>query len=208
MIYYLTGPDGSGKTTLLELVKNKLSSEGYTPIHTWIRSPKIFSKPLMVYCRLFGLTKYEWIDGIRYGKHEFYRSRIVSWLFPILQLIDFKLKYFLTRPKIGSYEKILMDRFSLDTLADLMVDTHRYNLHKTKIGSYFINLVPKDTKILLLQVDEINIRKRKLDTLHDPNLSIKIEVYSILAEDLNLQSINNNNPINHVFNQILLEFDL
>ena len=181
MNYYITGSDGSGKTTFLKEIESKLSEETK---HVWIRSPKILSKPLMAYCRLVGLTKYKIIDSVKYGKHEFYRSTFVSWLFPILQLVDFKIQWFFEKRNIKSDQTLLFDRFSLDTLADLMVDTRRLDLHKTWIGISFINMIPQNTKILIPQVDENTIRSRKKDTLHDEHLGDKINVYSILSKDL------------------------
>ena len=98
-VYYIAGSDGSGKTTLLKDLEIKLIDNSNRTIHIWIRSPKILSKPLMAYCRLVGLTKYETVDGIKYGKHELHRSSFVSWLFPILQLIDFKIKWYFKKKR-------------------------------------------------------------------------------------------------------------
>jgi len=195
MNYYITGSDGSGKTTFLKDIESKLS---VATKHIWIRSPKILSKPLMGYCRLVGLTTYKTIDNIKYGKHEFYKSSFVSWLFPILQLVDFRIKWFLEKRKIKSNQTLLFDRFSLDTLADLMVDTKRLDLHKTWIGKSFINLIPQNTKILIPLVDESTIRNRKKDTLHDEHLTAKINVYTILSKDLSIKSIDNNRDYKEV----------
>ena len=191
-VYYITGPDGSGKTTYIKEVEKIFIGRGLAVKHIWIRSPKILSKPLMAYCRILGLTKYKIIDGVKYGKHAFYKSKFVSWVFPILQLFDFKLKWYFLRRSIENSDVILFDRFSIDTLVDLMVDTNRMDLHNTRLGRSFVKLVPENTKIIVLDVEESVIRARKIDTLYDEQLTAKIKAYRILSRDLNLIVINNN----------------
>ena len=208
MKYYITGPDGSGKTTFLKEIEKLLIERGEKPLHIWIRSPKLFSKPLMAYCRLVGLTKYEDVDGIKYGSHQFYRSKFVSWLFPLLQLVDFKVKFAFLKKKITTKQTVLFDRFALDTLADLMVDTHRFDLHQTWIGKQFSNYLDKQVKIVVLKVDGNLIKSRKQDTKYDPNTEIKNRVYSILVKDLNLIEICNNRPIEQVKKDIIKGFGL
>ncbi len=201
-IIYIAGSDGSGKTTYLKEVEDGIIKKGIKTRHIWLRSPKITSKPLMAYCRLVGLTKRETIDGIKYSTHKFSNSVFVSWLFPKLQLIDFKIKWNLEKRRIKANEVVLFDRFSLDTLADLMVDTHKMDLHKTYIGKSFIKMLPERIKIIILKVDENIIRDRKKDTVHDENLALKVKVYEILGRDLNLKVINNNREYSLVKNDI------
>ncbi len=191
-VFYIAGPDGSGKTTFLTDLESVLTKRGETTRHIWIRSPKFFSKPLMGICRLVGLTKYKNIDGVSYGKHEFYKSKIVSYIFPFLQLIDFKIKWFFERKMNKSGEVILFDRFNLDTLADLMVDTRRYDLHEKWVGKAFLKLSPEKEDIIIISADEKIIRSRKLDTLHDELLVDKIKVFETLAKDLELKLVLNN----------------
>ncbi len=205
--YYLTGPDGSGKTTILKEVERIILEKNVPTKHIWIRSPKIFSKPLMAICRLIGLTKYTIIDGIKYGTHEFERSTIVSFLFPLLQLIDFKLKWFQLSRQINSNEIVIFDRFSLDTLADLMVSTKRLNLHKSWIGKMFID-ISKNCNILILYVDENTTKKRKKDTLFDKNIQLKNKVYGILSQDLGIKIINNNGEINNTVKEVIKEYKI
>ncbi|MCD4832942.1 MAG: hypothetical protein K8R31_04040 [Bacteroidales bacterium] len=204
--YYITGPDGSGKTTFLKAIEQYFSTKDVKTINIWLRSPKILSKPLMAYCRLVKLTKYITIDGIKYGDHEFYRSKSVSWFFPWLQLVDFKIKLFFIIKKMTRADIVLLDRFALDTLADLMVDTERYDLYKTYIGKSFIKMIPPKTKIVVLSTAEINIRKRKKDTLHDTQLEKKIKVYDILSKNLNLKVVDNNRDYGSVKTDILNYF--
>lgn len=200
--YYLTGSDGAGKTTLLENIKSKLNDNNIKNTYVWLRSPKITSKPLMVYCRLVGLTKYKIIDGEQYGVHDFHKSKMVSKIFPYLQLIDFKIKWYLKKRKIPKDDVILFDRFNIDTLADLMIDTKNLELHKTNIGKKFLNFLPNRMNVIILMVEEDIIRQRKKDTLYDENLNFKLKVYKKLAEDLDIKIVNNNDSIEDTKSQI------
>ena len=202
--FYIAGSDGSGKTTHLKSVVKEFQSRNIVLKHLWIRSPKIFSKPLMAYCRLAGLTRYKFINGLKVGKHEFYKSNTVSQIFPYIQLLDMIIKTFflLKIPMLLKKTNIIFDRFALDTLADLMVDTKRYDLHKTWVGKKFITMIPENTKIIILDIDENIARKRKKDVENDPLLSEKIRVYQILAKDLQIKIINNNRPLKVVEKEI------
>lgn len=191
---YITGPDGSGKTSYIKEIEHKLLKQKLKYKHIWLRSPKITSKPLMLFCRITGLTKYKVIDGVKYGKHEFYRSKFVSWLYPILQYIDFVIKWNLENRKLKRSEILLFDRHALDTLIDIMVDTNKMNLHKKRIGKAFINLVPENSSIVVMDVNDTLIRERKKDTLHDEHLSQKVKAYKLVSESLGLKVIDNNRP--------------
>lgn len=206
--YYLTGPDGVGKTTFIKEVEKILQQNNINTTHIWLRSPKIFSKPLMAYCRLVGLTKRPVIDGIRYSKHEFYRSSWVSKVFPIIQLIDFKIKWILLKFKVNDGQTVLYDRFNIDTLADLMVDTKNMDLHRTNIGKRFLTFLPNFENVIILIVDENIIRKRKKDTLYDKHLGYKIKVYKQLSKDLNIKLVVNNGTLNETKDIILEKFGL
>jgi len=206
--YYVTGPDGSGKTSFIGEIASELGARGLNFKFIWIRSPKILSKPLMAYCRFMGLTKYQTINGIKYGKHEFFRSDFVSYVFPYLQLIDFKLKWLFVKSTLKRDQILLFDRFNLDTLADLMVSTRDMNLHKTWVGQKFINLSLENTKLLILNVHEDEIRKRKKDTLFDENLGLKIEAYQILKKDLQINQIDNNDEFQKVKREIFEYLEL
>jgi len=195
---YITGPDGSGKTSYLKEVERKLIEQNKKYKHIWIRSPKITSKPLMLLCRITGLTKYKVIDGVKYGKHEFYRSKFVSWLYPILQYIDFRIKWYLEKRKLKKSEIALFDRHAIDTLIDIMVDTGKIVLHKKRLGKAFIRLIPKNTSIIVMDTKEAIIRSRKKDTLHDEHLAQKVNAYREVSESLGLKVIDNNRPYEEV----------
>jgi len=206
--YYLTGSDGSGKTTFIEDIECRLSNKNIKTTHIWLRSPKITSKPLMAYCRLVGLTKYKNIDGVKYGWHNFHKSKFVSKIFPYLQLIDFKIKWYFLKRRIPEDSVLLFDRFNIDTLADLMVDTKNLELHKTNVGKEFINFLPDRRNLAMLMVDEEITRQRKKDTLYDEKLNFKLKVYKKLANDLDIKIVMNNSNIEDARMQILNYFEI
>lgn len=190
---YFMGSDGSGKTTYIKELSQILNQKGLSVHYYWIRSPKILSKPLMLYCRLAGYTRYYYVDGVRYGSHDFHKSRFVAYLYPVLQLIDFGIRYLFDLRSLESVEcdYIIFDRHAFDTLVDIMVDTKRLDLHKGIIGRAFKALVPKDVTILPFYVDPNVIRSRKVDTLHDGNLDLKTQVYRTLYKSMQLKMIDN-----------------
>lgn len=200
---YCCGADGSGKSTYLREIESELQKRGYKTTSIWIRSPKILSKPLMLYCHLTGLTKYRYIDGIKFGNHAFERSPLVRFLFPILQLCDFKIKWLAIRSRARDADYILMDRFVLDTLIDLMVSTKRFDLHKTWIGRAFLRMLPQGALLLCFDAEADLIRSRKADTKHDVNLDMKLNLYIQLSEFMGMTPITNNSSFEEVRGTVL-----
>jgi hypothetical protein len=158
----------------------------------------------MAYCHLTGLTKYKEINGFRYGTHSFEKSPVVRLLYPILQLIDFKIKwYFVSKFRIKNADYVLLDRFVLDTLVDIMVSTKRFDLYKTRIGSSFLNMLPKTAVTMLFIASPQTIRKRKLDTAYDGNLELKVKLFNNLGRILGIHIIDNDRPYLQVKIEVL-----
>jgi len=124
-VIYVMGIDGSGKTTVVENLSKLLEDKGYHVYAEWLRFNHVLSKPLLGFCRLVGLTRYEKKDGIRIGYHEFHRSKVISWLYIYLQYLDaLRVRIFRIDPKIRQKNCVLiLDRFVYDIIIDLMIDT-------------------------------------------------------------------------------------
>lgn len=204
---YCCGADGSGKSTYLREIELDLNKRGFKTCSLWIRSPKILSKPLMLYCHLIGLTKYRYIDGFKFGNHSFEKSLLVRSLFPVLQLIDFKLKWALLKRKGVNANYILMDRFVVDTLIDLMVSTKRFDLFRSWIGKSFFKMLPSDALMLCFDANAVLIRSRKADTQYDVNLDLKLNLYRKICDHLNIVSIVNSQSIDHTRSEVLARVD-
>ena len=83
-LIYVMGIDGSGKSTVSEYLADELREKGYDVDVVWLRFNHVITKPLLGFCRLIGLTRYETCDGIRVGYHDFYKSSVISFFFILL----------------------------------------------------------------------------------------------------------------------------
>lgn len=158
-IIYVMGIDGSGKSTVSEHLARRLRDMGYQVEVEWLRFNHVLSKPLLGLCRLIGLTRYEVSDGIRVGYHDFHRSRVVSWLFVLLQYLDaWRVLQLKIKPRMkGEHKILILDRYVYDILVDLMVDTRFEGLLSGRTGDAFLSLLPPDSKLLLVDraLDEV-----------------------------------------------------
>lgn len=160
----IIGVDGVGKTTHVEKVFSELKKEGVSCKYAWFRFCHFLSLFLLAYCRVVGLTIYEIKNRQKIGRHEFYRSKIISFLYPWVLFIDILPLYFMKIfvPLRFGYT-IICDRFIYDTLADLMIDLNDFEIHKKIVGKLYLRLIPKNTKVVLLDLDESIIRERRKD---------------------------------------------
>ena len=53
-------------------------------------------------------------------------------------------------------------------------------------------MLPENSNVLILKVNENNIRERKKDTLYDENLALEIKVCGNFDKDLGVKTIDNN----------------
>lgn len=194
---YISGTDGSGKTTLCNQYIKILNGFNYRTNYVWMRFPHLFSLILLFYCRLTGLTKYKKIGGQYFGKWEFYRSPFICAVLPWLLLLDIIIRIFYKiyfPALLGRY--IVCDRFIIDILVDLMVSTKNFKLHKQPIGKLYMKLIPKKSKIIILDVNSDVLVKRRDDLSHDELLSEKVKAFRLIAEEYNINMIDANNYVN------------
>ena len=200
----IIGVDGTGKTTHAQKLLNEMKNEGVPCKYTWFRFNHFFSLILLAYCRLAGLTVYERTNGQDIGRHEFYRSKIISFLYPWMLFIDILPMYFIkiSIPLHIGYT-IVCDRYIYDTLADLMIDLNDLNIHRKIIGKFFLRLFPIDTKAIILDLDEETIRERRIDLMGDRSLERRRKVYKQIAKDFDIPIIENTGSIKEVHKNIV-----
>ncbi|EKF86358.1 hypothetical protein [Methanobacterium formicicum] len=199
------GPDGTGKTTQIELLINYFEKNGFHYKYQWLRFYHFFSLPLLLLARFYGLSEVKILDdGEKIGYHYFHRSKLISHIYPILLFADtFLLIFFKIYLPLLFGKKIICDRFIYDTIVDLMVSTSNYELYKSRVGKLFLMLIPRNKKIFLLISNETTLKTRREDIKKDRNIGLKIELYEKLANEFNLKTIDTQESINLVHEQLI-----
>lgn len=207
-IVFLTGVDGSGKTFFARKLIEELDSRGFKAIHVWSRFNNYVSKPLLGIARLIGLNYYEQKNGVKVGYHDFERSRVTSFLFIWLQLIDVWIasiiKFWL--PLIKGGVMIVADRGPHDTLIDVAIDTGRNNLPVGIIGRLYRKAIPFRHKILFIEREVKKIESSRPDVKSDRKFRRRCDLYARHAQTLGFHIVPNNGTVDETMTNIFTKF--
>ena len=183
----VTGIDGAGKTTHAKMLVEALKEQGIRARYVYLRAPHFFSKPLMGLCRLNGIT-----EKIRdragtplRSFHHFYKSRWLTFIVPWLQALDMHFYTFkdVTLPRLLGYA-VVCDRHTVDTMIDMMVETHRLEMPDEPVGTYFLKAMPRDSLLVVLVGDKDAILARKDDLEYDEYYAEKYELFMTVQKRL------------------------
>ena len=171
----------------------------------WLRFNYFFTKPVLLYCRLTGLTRRPARDGRKISVHDFYRSHFIGNLVQYLHLIDTCLHYFIrvVIPLKFTKTYILCDRFVYDILADFMIENRDMSIPKKRIGKLLLGLLPANALVVYFKVDKEEIIRRKPEVLDDDeDYDFKYAVYKELEKYFDFNIVDNNRNIQSVFKEI------
>ena len=201
----LVGVDGSGKSTLAQMLQQELEARGLRTRIVWLRMNYRLTKPVLLYCRLTGLTRRPMVNGRKISIHEFHRSRPVAKLVQYLHFLDTVIAYFfkvfIPMRLCGRY--IICDRFVHDVLIDFIMESKDFDLHDRLIRKLLFSLIPKDARILLVETDLDTILERKPDvTVYDEDFETRFDEYRRLACIYDLEVVDNNRAKDEVFADI------
>ncbi len=203
-VIFVTGVDGSGKTHFAKKICSELQSFGLKVSSLWLRFMNLTSKPLLGICRLTGLNYYIKDKGVVIGYHDFEKSKLVSYLFIILQLIDvWIVTIFRIWPRLLRGDTLVCDRGAYDTLIDVMVDTKMTSLGQTIIGRAFVMLLPSDHVVYLILRSPENIFSSRPDVRVDRNFDLRYELYMKSAKTFKWIIINNDGPASETLKNII-----
>jgi len=198
----LVGPDGVGKSTQAEILIDFFRKKGIEYDYKWARFYHFFSIPLLISARILGLSEFITLkDGAKIGYHYFYKSQMISFLYPYFLYMDILL-FTITKiylPLING-KNIVCDRFVYDTIIDVMVSTNNQSFYKSKIAKMFLKLIPRKSTFIMLIADSDILRNRREDIKYDKTLDLKINYYSIVAKEFDIQYINASGSIEEVNN--------
>jgi thymidylate kinase len=206
---YITGCDGTGKTTQALLLIDQLRARGIKAKHLWLRFPFFFSVPLLAYARWRGLSWREEIGGFTFGYWDFHKSWVMRQVFPWILLLDSFLAavwHIYSPLRTGYY--IVCERFVLDMLVDLEIATGRHDIYMDVLGKLFINLIPADAGIFILDLDAETLRSRRTDLQYDCKLEERITAFRKLSSYNDYTQISSLSPKEQVNQMIRLDLGL
>jgi thymidylate kinase len=158
---HLAGVDGTGKTTQAKAILSLFQQQGLAARLVWLRFPRLFCTPLLVYARLRGYSRQEIVNGHRHGYWDFTDSWLMSKVFPWVLLVDtFLMALFKIYLPLWLGRTLVCDRFVVDILVDLMVGLRDEHFDQRLPGRLFLALLPEDTQIVILDLDTRTARQR------------------------------------------------
>lgn len=192
----ISGVDGTGKTTQANLILSHLRNHGIKCKYEWFRFHHLMSLPLLVFCRIAGYTRISTIGGRECSYHEFYKSKIISRLYPWFLLADtslFAVAKIYIPMWLGS--SIVCDRFVYDTLVDISIAVRDNKIYKKRVGHLFLKLIPLRSKFIVLYLDKEEILSRRRELIDDTTFDERYCLYQFMIDELHIEAINNNRTI-------------
>lgn len=202
---YFAGVDGSGKSTYVEMLIKEFEKRGLKARRVWLRFNYILTKPVLLYCRLVGLTRRPVRGGRKISVHDFHKSPFIGKLVQYLHFIDTCLHYFIKVALPLKFTKtyILCDRFVYDILADFMIETRDMSIPKKRISKLLLRLLPADAPVLYFKVDKEEIIKRKPEVLDDDeDYDLKYRVYEELEKYFDFRIIDNTRAMESILCEV------
>jgi thymidylate kinase len=188
--------DGSGKSTIIEEIMNNLEMQGIKSRSVWLRFNYFFTRPVLLLCRMTGLTRREKRGNKTISVHDFHKSRTIACMVQYLHFIDTLIAYIFKVwvPLKCSDHIIFCDKFVYDILADFMVETKDFDLLNRYISKLFIKLIPEDTPVIFISADKDEIIRRKPEVLiDDEDYDLKYKAYELIMDTFPLKIIHNDN---------------
>lgn len=201
----IIGPDGAGKTTQIRILEETLEDQNIGVRYMWLGFRHVLSLPILGIARAVGLSETEEApDGTAVGYHYFWRSRVLSTIYPLVLYLDtllfiVPLVYFYT---YFTDTVVLCDRFVYDTLVDVMVSVGEYDLHTSRLGRMFLTLIPEETETVLLLAEPEVLRTRRVDVEVDNTIDTKVELYTRLADTYDITVVDASQPIDTIADEI------
>jgi DNA polymerase III delta prime subunit len=183
----LSGPDGTGKSTIANAVITKLKNKNIVLNHVWLRFNHYLAKIINVIGRVTGKSYYETYSWGKSGYHDY--KGVLGFFYILAVYIDHVFfNLFLRKNYLKSEQIYLVDRFIVDIIADLIVDTERPNMVFFLFGP-FLKKELKLAHAFILKCDKEIVVLRRKDILNDKSYDAKISAYKLIASRFNITTV-------------------
>jgi len=185
-----------------------LEERHFSTRYVWLRYNHYLTKIVLAYARVAGYTRYEMVNGVRVGCHDFRRSAALSWLFVAVTFVDAVVTSLLLVyiPCIFRNQVTICDRWILDILVDLEVDTG-IRLDNTVVGRWFLGLLPVDAKCFLIERAREEVSQARAENRADKNFSLRLSIYERYSSQLWVTVIDNNRTVSDAVSRIIAMLD-
>jgi thymidylate kinase len=201
---HLAGVDGTGKSTQVKAILVLLAQQGIPARQVWLRFPRLFCIPFLIYARLRGLSRREVVDGYEHGYWNFTGSWLMVNVFPWALWLD-TLLFSLVKVYIPLWrgETVVCDRFITDIVADLMAGIDDPHFDERRVGRLFWALLPARTRIVICDLETEVARQRSPELKGDRSHSRRRQIYLALARRHHLPIVSTQEPVDAVTNRLL-----
>lgn len=203
-ILAISGPDGSGKSVIIEGLAKRMASGGRRVDVVWLRYNHYLTRYVLALARLLGLTAYHNHHGTRIGYHHFERARWLAILFVMTTWLDTFLvtlfKVYL--PVILRGHTIICDRWVVDILVDLELDTGIPFESDPFLRSLFSSLAPSGATYVILERDTRAIKSVRPENRVDARLPRRLQLYRRYAQHRRYVRIQNSGTIQEAVTRI------
>ena len=198
----LSGPDGAGKSTIISSTKKKLEETQIDTNIVWLRFHHYFAKLVNIFGRITGKSYREKHTWGEVGYHD-YKGAIGIFYIVAVYLDHLIFKVLIKNKKIKQNRFYLIDRYILDIVADLIVDTRNEKF----VFFMFDKLVQKELlnyEAFVLECDYDVVVSRREDIKDDKSYQRKIDAYKLISDRYNVKRLNTGeNSIDEIVQQIL-----
>ena len=199
----LSGPDGTGKSSIADAVINELKNKNIVLNHVWLRFNHYLAKLINLLGRITGKSYYETYIWGKSGYHDY--AGVLGFFYVFAVYMDHVFfNFFLRNNYLKLNQYYLIDRFIIDIIADLIVDTKRPNM----VFFLFAPFLEKELRLanaFILKCDKEIVVSRRIDILDDKRYDAKISAYKLIASRFNITTIDSGKlSIEESVNKILI----
>lgn len=183
----LSGPDGTGKSTIASALISRLNESNLELSHVWLRFNHYLAKFINMAGRITGKSYYASYSWGKLGYHDY--NGIIGFFYIIAVYLDHLIfNTFIRNRYLQSHKNYLIDRFIIDIIADLIVDTNRSKMIFFLFGS-FLKKELKLAHAFILKCDKEIVIKRRIDISDDKRYDAKISAYKLIASRFDINTI-------------------
>jgi len=198
----ISGPDGTGKSTIIEATRQRLINDKKYIEVVWLRFHHYFAKVVNIFGRIIGKSYREHYDWGEVGYHSY--KGFFGIVYIIAVYFDHHIfKLFIKNKKLQKGKSYLVDRYILDVVADLIVDT-KNNKFVFFLFDKFIIEELLNFDAFILECDVSIVITRREDIKDDKKYIDKINAYKVISDKYNIKRLNTGeNSIDEIVQQIV-----